>query len=161
MYEYIEKVYEEHYQDLSRYLAKHCHSIDIIDDIIQNTFLEALKSIEGFKGRSSMKTWLFGIAKHQLYRHYRKNKIKINIDELSETAHAIETDFSDKLLAEQVLETINELPPPRDEIMRLRLVHELSFKEIGLRVGQTENYCRVNYYRMKEMLRREYDHENM
>lgn len=161
MYDLVDTIYREYYHDLYRYLRQHVHSADMIEDIIQNTFLEALRSIEGFKGHSSMKTWIFGIAKYQMYRHFRKHKIKVNLDGLSEMELTTTPDFSDRVMAKQLLDTIDQLQPPHNEIMRLRLVDELSFKEIGLRVGRTENYCRVNFYRMKERLRKEYDHGNL
>lgn len=162
MYEHnVEQVYLLHYNDLYRYLMKLCSDADLVDDLIQNTFLEALKSIEGFRGQSSMKTWLFSIARHQLYRHLRKNKAHIHFDLLSEAELAIKTDFNDKLLAQQILETVNQLDPPQNEIMRLRLIYGLSFKEIAMRVKKTENYCRVNFYRIKEKLRKEYEDEPM
>lgn len=161
MHDLIATMYREYYHDLYRYLRQHGHSADMIDDVIQNTFLEALKSIERFKGHSSMKTWLFGIAKHQLYRYFRKLKIKVNMDDVAESELTTTPDFSDRVMAKQILDTIDQLQPPHDEIMRLRLVDELSFREIGLRVGRTENYCRVNFYRMKERLRKEYEHEKL
>ncbi|MFD0868468.1 RNA polymerase sigma factor sigX [Chlamydia abortus] len=161
MYDHIKQIYLVYYHELYRFVAKHCRNPDHIDDIVQNTFVEAMKSLETYKSRSSIKTWLFGIAKHQLYRHFRKNKMQVDLDALEGAAWATHNDFSDKLLAEQILATINDLEPPHNEIMRLRLIDGLSFKEIALRIGRTENYCRVNYYRTKEKLRKEYAYENL
>jgi len=39
---------------------------DIAEDLVQETFLAAVKSQERFKGQSSEKTWLFGILKHKV-----------------------------------------------------------------------------------------------
>ena len=50
---------------------------DIAEDLVQETFLAAVKSQERFQGRSSEKTWLFGILKHKVIDHYRKNKSTI------------------------------------------------------------------------------------
>ena len=44
------------------------------EDLVQETFLAAVKSQKRFKGQSSEKTWLFGILKHKVIDHYRKNK---------------------------------------------------------------------------------------
>lgn len=161
MHEHIEELYRLYYYELYAFLFKRCPDVDIVDDLIQNTFLEALKSIDNFKGESSVKTWLFGIAKHQLYRHFRKNKKQFPLDELSDAELATQTSFSDKLFVQHILETVSSLSPPLDEIMRLRLVYGMPFKEIGLRVQRSENYCRVNFYRIKERLRKEFGHEPM
>lgn len=159
MEESIEQLYLLYYHELYGFLIKQCPDLEPVDDIIQNTFLEAFKSLENFKGAASMKTWLFSIAKHQLYRHLRKHGSPGHKQELSQSELSIQPDFSDNVLAGQILEAINGMQPPHHEIMLLRLIHGLSFKEIGLRTLQTENYCRVNFYRMKERLRKEYGDE--
>lgn len=157
MRDQIEELYLHYYDDLFRYLYSQCSDLNIVDDLIQSSFLEALKSIERFKGTSSLKTWLFAIARHQLYRYFRKNKRKKHFEADVEKEWVNEHDFSQKLQADQIMETIDQLNPPHNEIMRLRLVYGLSFKEIAARVKQTENYCRVNFYRNKEKLRKEFE----
>lgn len=160
MYEKIEEIYVLYYEELYRFLLTKCSDENIIEDIIQTTFLEALKSVERFKGQSSLKTWLFSIAKFQLYRYFRKAKADKNVYEMS--THGISsTNFHDEVIANEIVTAIKSLEPPHDEIMRLRLVHGLSFKAIGLQVNQTENYCRVNFFRMKEKLRKEYNDEQL
>lgn len=47
---------------------------EIAEDLVQETFLAAVQTQERFKGQSSEKTWLFGILKHKVIDHYRKNK---------------------------------------------------------------------------------------
>lgn len=156
MYEDIEQLYLKYCPELRRFLTKYCSDANAVDDLIQSTFLEALKSMESFKQQASWKTWLFAIAKHQLYRHYRKHKQPTHpIDELSYTDRIGADDIPNMVLAKEVMQAVNELPKPHRDIMRLRLIVGLSFKEIGIQIGQSENYCRVNYYRTKEKLRKE------
>jgi RNA polymerase sigma-70 factor (TIGR02943 family) len=45
---------------------------DHAEEIVQNAFLAALKAKESFAGRSSEKTWLFGILKFKILDHYRE-----------------------------------------------------------------------------------------
>ncbi|HZJ82539.1 MAG TPA: sigma-70 family RNA polymerase sigma factor [Clostridia bacterium] len=159
MYDEIEKMFDLYYYELYWYILKMSSDRDIVDDIIQNTFLEALKSIESFRMDSSLKTWLFSIAKYQLYRYFRANKRHIYIKQVSQGGLAVNKDFSDRVLAEQIIGEINGLNPPLDEIMRLRLIYGLPYRQIGKRVNRTESYCRVNFYRIKEKLRKEHDYE--
>jgi RNA polymerase sigma-70 factor, ECF subfamily len=42
------------------------------DDVVQEVFLVVQRQLGGFEGRSSMKTWLFGILRHVVHRHRRK-----------------------------------------------------------------------------------------
>jgi len=54
---------------------------ELSKDLIQDTFLAAAEKIEGFKGESSPKTWLFSILNHKIIDHYRKKTSKpVSID---------------------------------------------------------------------------------
>lgn len=44
----------------------------VAEDLVQETFLAGLKGIEGFKGESSEKNWLFSILKNKIVDYYRK-----------------------------------------------------------------------------------------
>ena len=44
---------------------------DLIDDLVQEVFLAALKGLPAFAGRSSLRSWLLGIARHKVEDHYR------------------------------------------------------------------------------------------
>ncbi|WP_372364481.1 sigma-70 family RNA polymerase sigma factor [Candidatus Uabimicrobium sp. HlEnr_7] len=52
-------------------LARICKR-ESAEEVVQETFLAALKARKNFSGRSSEKTWLFGILKHKIIDHYRK-----------------------------------------------------------------------------------------
>lgn len=161
MYEQLEKVYLLCYSELYRYLIRLGCSADNVDDVIQNTFLEALKHMEQYEGKAALKTWLFAIARYQFYHYCRKNKLHVKLNDQQAEQHSSHHDYTDKLLADHIVDYINSLPPPLQDIMRLRLLHGLSFREIGQAVGQSENYCRVNYYRIKERIRKEYQDEQL
>ena len=47
---------------LKMFIMKHSHDADVVDDIVQSTYLEALKNRHQFRGEAKIKTWLFGIA---------------------------------------------------------------------------------------------------
>ncbi len=158
MYEEIEKMYLLYDRELRLFLLKLGADQDLADDIVQTTFLEALKSIERYNEKSSLKTWLFSIAKNQLYNYFRKNKINIDMETISVAETA---DFTNKIMAEHILQFVQQLSPPINELMKLRLLYGLSFKEIGVKIGRTENYCRVNFYRVKMQIRKEFDDEEL
>lgn len=54
---------------------------NVAQDLVQETFLAALKSRQAFKGQSSERTWLVGILKHKLFDHFRKNKWEKPLDD--------------------------------------------------------------------------------
>lgn len=51
-----------------------CKDTSRANDILQNTFLNVVKNFSSFKNKSSIKTWLFSIAKNECYQSFRKTK---------------------------------------------------------------------------------------
>jgi RNA polymerase sigma-70 factor (ECF subfamily) len=45
--------------------------VDVVDDLLQEVFLAAWENLPGFQGRSSLKNWLVGIARHKVEGYYR------------------------------------------------------------------------------------------
>ena len=54
-----------------------------------------------------------------------------------------------------IYKVIHALPSPMRDVVMLRLTGELSFKEIGDVLGQSENWARVTFYRAKQILGKE------
>jgi len=69
---------------------------EIAEDLVQETFLAAVKAQDRFKGKSTEKTWLFGILKHKVIDHYRKNKAVIYEQDLSEGTEDLDAFFNAK-----------------------------------------------------------------
>ena len=152
----IELLYRLYAKELYGFIFSVCNNKNISEDILQITFVEAIKSIEQFKGKSSVKTWLFSIAKYQCYKQLRKAKSHICIDDINIASNE---DIADKTIlnmnAQNVMKHIDELSEPNRSIVILRILGDYSFLEIGELVGKSENYCRVNFYRSKNKLRKE------
>jgi RNA polymerase sigma-70 factor (ECF subfamily) len=155
----IELLYRLYAKELFCFIFSLCKDKQLSEDIIQTTFVEAIKSIELFKGKSSVKTWLFSIAKHQCYHHLGKANSHIPIDDINiESNENISEAAILNIFSEEVMSCINQLDEPSRSIVLLRIMGEYSFSEIGNFVGKSENYCRVNFYRIKNKLRKEFSH---
>ena len=63
---------DEHGDALFRYALFRIHDAQVAEDLVQETFLAAIRGKDKFAGRSSVKTWLFGILKHKIIDHIRK-----------------------------------------------------------------------------------------
>ena len=102
-----------------------------------------------FKADSSEFTWLCGIAKHLAIDECRKNTKFTELDESISTATDIEKAAEDKETALQIHLILHELQEPYKEVFQLRVFGELSFSQIGLIFGKTENWARVTYHRAR------------
>lgn len=66
---------DRHGDALYRYAMLRVRSPEAVADIVQETFLHALRSREGFAGRSTERTWLIGILRHKILDHYRRTAV--------------------------------------------------------------------------------------
>lgn len=67
----------------------------IAEDIVQDTFLSALKGLEQFKGQASEKNWLFVILKNKIVDHYRKKASEQHIQSISAIENTAEDWFTE------------------------------------------------------------------
>ena len=63
---------DEHGDCLYRYALARVRKPEVAEDLVQETFLAAVRGYEKFGGRSSVRSWLCGILKHKIIDHYRK-----------------------------------------------------------------------------------------
>ncbi|MGL5348880.1 MAG: RNA polymerase sigma factor [Peptostreptococcaceae bacterium] len=144
----INELYNMYAKDIYKFIISLTFNHESAEDIMQNTFISAIKSLSTFKGHSTVKTWLMGIARNEYYTYLRKSPININLDDVYEISYKDE----DKEVYMSIMEEIYKLSDPQKQIVILRLINELSFKEIGDIVGRSENYCRVNFFREKQKI---------
>lgn len=63
---------DEHADVLFRYALQRVRRRDVAEELVQETFLAALRSRQGFAGQSSERTWLVGILRHKIVDHIRQ-----------------------------------------------------------------------------------------
>ena len=154
--ESMEEIYRKYAQMVFKYLCSLTGDADLAEELTQETFYQAIRSIDRFDGSSKVSTWLCGIAKNVLFTHRRKHKQIAALEDV--TAPGVESAEDTALAAEEKLELVRQmhsLSEPYREVMYLRAFGGLSFKEIAEITGKTENWARVTFYRAKEKLRKE------
>lgn len=155
----MEELYKENIKIVYHFLFNLCHEESLAEELTQETFLKAYQSIGRYDGSCKISTWLCSIAKNTYYQYLSKNRRQISKDftveeEVSEITPEREVLAKVELL--DVLKLMQNLPERMREVMYLRITGELTFKEIGEILGKSENWARVNYYRGKERIAKEY-----
>lgn len=155
----IDKLYREYAKKVHNYLFCLCNDNQIADDLTQETFYQAMKSIGTFRGECKISVWLCQIAKHLWFKELKKNKVKkVSSDE-------VEKDIKDNLNFEELIinhistidlfRLLHNLDEKTKELMYLRLTGFLSFREIGDILGESEVWARVTFYRTKQKIVKE------
>ena len=124
--------------------------------MLQETFFQAFTSLNAFKGESTVKTWLYQIAKYVFYKEIKKRRLnKLPLDEFSDVLPDYITpdkELEKKEKNEFLLASLQELPEPYKQVIILRIYSELTFREIGKVHSKTENWARVTFHRGKTQL---------
>src|SRR5262245_43042551 len=63
---------EAHADYLFHFAVGQVRDAGVAEDLVQDTFLAALKARNGYAGKSSERTWLTGILRHKIYDHLRR-----------------------------------------------------------------------------------------
>ena len=79
----VEELYATYRDDLFRYLCSLTHDPAQAEDLLSETFLQALQSAGSFRGQSSEKTWLFGIARNLWLRALRRRRPTVPLEDLA------------------------------------------------------------------------------
>ncbi len=151
----MDEVYRQYAQPVYRYLLSLTRDADLAEELTQETFYQAIRSSERYDESCALSTWLCAIAKNVLSTYRRRHPQTEQLEDQTLYAPSAE---ADALSAGERLETLKKLHALREpyrEILYLRALGGLSFREIGEVNGKTENWARVTFYRAKEMLRKE------
>lgn len=154
----MEEIYKEYSKKVYSYLFSLSNDENIAEELLQETFYSAIKNVNKFKRESSVKTWLYAIAKNKWIDYYNKSREKkeVNLNEDDKILFSDDTiveDYINKYELLNICKKIHNLDEKSKEIFYLRIGMNYSFKEIASIVENTEENVRVVFYRIKIKLR--------
>lgn len=151
----LDKIYQENASAVYKYLMCISSDASIAEELLQETFYQATKTIDKFRGDCKVTVWLCQIAKRLWYKELKKRgKDSVSIDDIEDKVEA-KDDIENYWIHNDVVEMYKELHKLDEktrEVMYLRLSNVLSFKEIGDVLGESETWARVTFYRGKQKL---------
>ena len=150
----MDEIYQKYARTVYKYLLSRTQNEALAEELTQETFYQAIQSIDRFEGKCKLSTWLCAIAKHQLLSYQRKHPPQDNLEETSSSVESAEDKVLGSMNYVELMKRLHLCPESFREILYMRIFGNLSFKEIGEIMGQTENWARVTYYRGKEKLKK-------
>ena len=148
----LDEIYRLYASDVYHFILKLSQDETLAMDILQDTMLKAITSIDKFKGECSMKTYLCTIARNEYYNHLKRadhRNLPLDAAQNAAADEPLEHRISDKMQAMQLHRMLHCLDEPYKEIFMLRVFAELKFSEIGSLFGKSENWARVTFFRAK------------
>lgn len=146
----FESIYSEYYDCVFQYVLFLCKDEQWAEEITQEAFFKALKSIGTFRGECKLSVWLCQIAKNTFFTEVKRRQRQADYPlELLPSDESIDQKISNKETALQIHRRLHLLDDPYKEVFWMRTFGELSFKEIATLFEKTESWARVTYHRAK------------
>ncbi len=118
---------------------------EVVDDIVQETFLKAWKNYKKFKRESSFKTWIYRIAMNCTYDYLKKNPIYVEFDDNEDSYSNDEVEFEDMIST-----ALKSLTDKHREVFILYYKFEYTVKEIASTLNEKEGTIKSRLYYAKE-----------
>lgn len=151
----LEELYQAYKEPIFRYLNNMCRNRSIAEELTHDTFIKAFKGYARFRGESSLKTWLFKIARNtyinEAMRLARQNEIpypESGEPPASDTTHNMDVVIIVKQTFQRLSEKERSLLALRDQ--------GFSINDMADILNQTEGNIKVGIYRAKKKFKEYY-----
>ena len=160
----MDTIYKKYGEIVYKYVFCLTGNEDITEEIVQETFLVAVKDINKFRGECKISTWLCQISKYIWYKKLKKEKLKkeIPLDMLQDTLFiedAIEENLWNKEKKIQLFKKLQNFDEDTKNVMYLRIFGNFEYNEIAEIMNKTSNWARVVFFRGKQKLKEELENE--
>lgn len=157
------KNWEEFFERYSPAVFGYLHRLSgdrhLAEDLTSETFYRAMRAIDGFRGDSSLKTWLLRIARNLYLNRKRRDERSSSLDELEEKGIATAAEDPDpesRMIREEesdmVRRALRELSEEDRSILLLSAEEELSCREIGEVLGISVTAVKTRLFRARRRL---------
>jgi RNA polymerase sigma-70 factor (ECF subfamily) len=129
------------------------------EDVAQEVFLQAFRSLPKLKNHEKFGCWIYGIARHVCMNWLRQRRsVEISLAEIPDTRETSDTRFGEgasgsKGREEFVLDCVQSLPLIYREVVNLRYMEDCTYSEIAEILGISESAVNVRLIKARRMLR--------
>lgn len=154
----FDSIYRMYFHTVFLYIKSLSADDHIAEEITQETFIKALRSIGRFDGRKDIRAWLFTIAKNTYFTYCKRRKLIVDLpdDELLDRTPDLAMTLSERLIEEEsalmIHKFLHSMQEPYKEVFSLRVFGELSFEKIAAIFSKSPGWARVTYYRAKKQI---------
>lgn len=152
----FETIYRTYFQDVFCYIRRLSGNEHIAEEITEETFYKALRSIDGFRGECDIRVWLCQIAKNCYYTYWKQSDQTAEPESLELLPVPDESAEERLIRQEEVLQIqriLYDIPDPYREVFLWRVYAQLTYRQIGQIFGKSENWACVTYHRARNRIR--------
>ncbi len=127
-------------------------------DMAQESFIAAYSALREFRNGSKFSTWLYSIVMNKCKDHLRLRKATVSLDDVAETTacrgQTPEAALCAKQTANSLQAALDTLPGEYREVLVLKHMEGLDYKEMETVLGVSANTLKVRTHRARELLRK-------
>lgn len=143
-----------HLAVLKRFALHLTHNQAEAEDLVQETFAQALKSFEQYQSGTNCRAWLCKIMSHKRSQWIRANRRYTNFDENTTTLFSpVVTTLPSEFMSEKLALALFDLPTKNRQIVWLSEVEEYTYREISERLDIPMGTVMSRLSRGRQMLR--------
>lgn len=149
----LEVLYERYYNRLVRFICRVTQRPDDAVEVVNDVFMVLWSNPDSFKEKSTLSTWILGIAynkaitslsKHRSWLSYSEELPEIEIDDPANSHYEIE-------------DIMKQLPPEQRAIVELTYVYGYSYQEITGILGCNEHHIKNQLFKTRKLIRNQYN----
>jgi RNA polymerase sigma-70 factor, ECF subfamily len=157
------KLVRTHQARIRTFVGGHLRTLNVVDDVAQETFISAFRSLSSYKGQSTFRVWLLGIARHRILDHLRREAQGSERKAALRMLAFRELEFleQDRVPVEQrdreldaLEECLQRLTIGRANAVTLHYFGRLPLAKIALDQGKNVGTLRVELLRTRRALRK-------
>jgi RNA polymerase sigma-70 factor (ECF subfamily) len=159
----VQRLFLEHRQHLVRFVQRYTRSLEDAEDVVQNTFIEALRCADRFAGLSKPSTWLFGIALNLARNQVRRNSADLYDtvedgyfeqikDQRANPAELCES----RQISARVDALLRSFPPKIRETFDVVVSHDITYEEAAVYLAVPVGTVRSRVSRVRAAVREQF-----
>ena len=124
---------------------------DDANDILQNTFLKAWQSVEGFRGDAKLSTWLYKIALNEAITFLARERKRLSLSLEDEESHLVNLIESDEYvdgdeLALKLRKVVASLPEKQRLVFNMKYYDEMKYEQMSEILGTSVGALKASYH---------------
>lgn len=155
-----EALFARHFDPLCGFFGTKCPGD--ADELVQRTFLACLRAKDQFRKESSFRTYLFTVARHELYHHLRQRRrdserLDFAITSVAELVTTPATRLARDAERRRMVEALRSLPVDQQTLLELHYWQELDSEALAEVFETSPGTIRVRLHRARRALRERLD----
>jgi RNA polymerase sigma-70 factor (ECF subfamily) len=147
----VEYWFKEYRLELKKVALTKLPNPNVVAEIVQETFISCLQTLNLFKGNSSLLTWMQSVMRHEVADYYRKHYAKKFIKTIPLSDFLLDQPYKDAASsAESVSLVLKKMIMKNRELLLKKYVDCKKVKEIAMEMGDSVKAVESNLFRARE-----------